>query len=468
MLRGLFWFIAVCWAGCIPLTAQTVLTLEECRDMAIENNKALRIADESVREAHYNRREALANFFPQVSFSGGYVRNQHNIRLVNSDAIPNSITTPDLSSIIGIPGMEIDITELKNAILDKTTIDIKNVWTIGFSVTQPVYKGGQIIAYHDLRKYAEQLAESQRDTRLAEVITEADEAYWQVVSLVGKHALAQSFVDLMSRMESDIIALENEGMATRADRLSVSVKLNEAEMTLLRASNGVTLAKMLLCQICGLDISSDISLADENTVELIAPGYYEHADMDEALANRSELRSLDLAGRIYRQQERIAVADYLPTVALFASYLWTNPNAQNGFQKNFKGGYHVGVMVSVPLNFWSTTSKLNAARARTNSVRLQYEEAKEMIELDVRQQSFKLQEAEKKLAAASANSEKADENLRYANVGFQEGVISAADAMAAATAWISARSALTDAQIDVKLCRVYLDKALGRNIRNTK
>lgn len=466
MRRGLLFAIAICcgMSEVFSLSAQSVITLEECREMAIENNKGLQIAEESIREAYYNRKEALANFFPQVSFSGGYLRNQHNIHLINSDVIPSSITTPDLSAILGIPSYDIDISDLKSTLLDKTTVDIKNIWAMGFSVTQPIFKGGQIIAYHDLRKYAEQLAQSQYDTKLADVITETDEAYWQVVSLVNKQNLAESYVDLMRSMERDITALMDEGLATKADKLSVSVKLNEAEMTLLRASNGVVLAKMLLCQICGMELTSDITLADENAFRLIVPSEYKYLDVEEAFDSRSELRSLNLAERIYIQQERIARAEFMPTVALIASYSWTNPNAHNGFQKNLRGGYHIGVMVSLPLNFWSTASKYNAAKAKTNASRLQFDEAREMIELDVRQSEFKLREADKKLITALSNSENADENLHYAQIGFEEGVISTSDAMSAATAWISARSELIDAQIDVKLCRVYLDKSMGRNL----
>ena len=57
--------------------------------------------------------------------------------------------------------------------------------------------------------------------------------------------------------------------------------------------------------------------------------------------------------------------------------------------------------------------------------------------------------------------EKAEENLRYANVGFREGVITASNVLEAQTAWLSARSAKIDAQIDVKLTELMLRKASG-------
>ena len=85
----------------------------------------------------------------------------------------------------------------------------------------------------------------------------------------------------------------------------------------------------------------------------------------------------------------------------------------------------------------------------------------EKIELQVNQSAFKVSEANKKLELARTSTAKADENLRTANLGFREGVISATTVMEAQTAWLQAQSQKIDAEIDVKLSQVNLQKALG-------
>ena len=55
----------------------------------------------------------------------------------------------------------------------------------------------------------------------------------------------------------------------------------------------------------------------------------------------------------------------------------------------------------------------------------------------------------------------AEENLRCANVGFKEGVMTVTEVMAAQTAWQTARMAIIDAEISVKLAQAGLQKALG-------
>ena len=124
--------------------------------------------------------------------------------------------------------------------------------------------------------------------------------------------------------------------------------------------------------------------------------------------------------------------------------------------------WNVGVMLKIPIWHWGEgIYKVKAAKAQARVAQYQLADAKEKIELQVNQSAFKVNEAAKKLTMAKKNMEKADENLRYANLGFEEGVIPPSNVLEAHTAWLSAQSERIDAQIDVKLTEVYLQKAIG-------
>jgi outer membrane protein TolC len=324
--------------------------------------------------------------------------------------------------------------------------------------------GGKIIAYNQITKYAKELAQSMNDLKLQDVIYKTDEAYWQVVSLVNKKKLADSYVSLLRKMDTDVQALIEEGVATQVDGMSVRVKLNQAEMAQTKVDNGLALSRMALAQLCGLPLEESLALADENIESLPESASSSGSfSVEEAFINRQELKSLDYAVRIYKKKEKIALAEHLPSVALTANYLVTNPNSFNGFKNDFGGMFNVGVAVQVPISgWWEGTYKRNAARAETHIKQLELDDAKEKIELQVNQSVYKVNEAGKKLTASSRNKEKAEENLRHATIGFEEGVIPALNLMEAQTAWVEAQSDLIDAQIEVKLTDVYLSKALGR------
>ena len=395
--------------------AQRMLTLEECRNLAIQNNKELQISGEKIKMADNEKKAAFTKYFPQLSANGAYMWNQKDINLLDMGALSSSLS----SSLGGLAQLPM-IQHLMSGVNDMQHLDVQNIWVGNVSLVQPVFMGGKIVNYNQITKFAKQLAESMNNLQLQDLIYKTDETYWQVISLVNKKKLADAYVDLLRKMDSDVTAMIYEGVATEADGLSVKVKLNEAEMAQTKVENGLALTRMLLAQICGLSLEEDLSLADEKLDNFPVETTQASADLNEAFMNRNELRSLDLATKIYKRKERIALAEMLPNVALAANYFVTNPNVFNGFKNDFAGMFNVGVMVKVPLSgWWEGTYRRNSAKAETRIKTLEWQDAREKIELQVNQSVYKVNEAGKKLIASSRNMENAEENLRCANFGFE-------------------------------------------------
>lgn len=446
----------------ISAWAQEALTLEACRDLAVRNNKELQISAEKIRMANEEKKAARTKYFPQISANGAYLWNQKDLNLLDMGKL-NSMLASSLGGLAELPAIQ----QAMGAVGEAQHLDIQNIWVGNVSLVQPVFMGGKIVTYNQITNYAKELAKLMNAQQLQDLLYKTDETYWQVVQLVNKKKLVDAYVDLLRKTNEDVSALIEEGVATQADGLSVKVKLNEAEMAQTQVDNGLALSRMLLAQICGLPMDEPLRLADEALDDFPLPAEDEVAvDVNEAFLNRNELQALDLASKIYKKKERIVLADLLPSVAFSANYLVTNPSVFNGFKNDFGGMFNVGVIVRVPITaWWEGSYKRNAARAETRIKQLEWEDAREKIELQVNQSVYKVNEAGKKLAASTRNMESAEENLRCANVGFEEGVIPTLNLMEAQTAWMSARSALIDAQIEMRLTRVYLNKALGKDLQ---
>ena len=463
--------------------AQNFLSLDSCRALALANNKDLLISNEKINAAHYQRKAAFTNYLPNFSATGAYMRNQKEFSLLNNDqkaalsglgtnlagpiqqvATGIIATHPDLEPLISslsgklLPALD----QAGNSLVDALRTDTRNVYAGAITLTQPLYMGGKIRAYNKITKYAEELAQEQHHGGMQEVIMSTDQAYWQVISLVNKKKLAESYLKLLQQLDGDVEKMINEGVATKADGLSVRVKVNEAEMTLTKVEDGLSLARMLLCQLCGIDLSSPITLADENMEDIPLLTTDTYFDLSTAYENRPEIRSLELATQIYKQKVNVTRAEHLPSIALMGNYMVTNPSVFNSFENKFKGMWNVGVMVQIPIWHWGEgIYKTRAAKAEARIAQYQLQDAREKIELQVNQAAFKVKEAGKKLVMSSKNMEKAEENLRYATLGFKEGVIATSNVLEAQTAWLSAHSEKIDAQIDVKLTEIYLKKSLG-------
>lgn len=217
---------------------------------------------------------------------------------------------------------------------------------------------------------------------------------------------------------------------------------------------------MLLNQICGLPTDTIVTLKEEMTDTEVEEVPEE--TLDQVYSRRPEVASLQLAADIYKKKEKLALSEYLPTVALTANYMSMTPSFFDGISTKFEGMWSVGVGIKAPVFHWGASRKsLRNAKAQTNAMNYRLEEAKEQIELQVHQAEFKMKEVAKKLAMAEKNLERAEENLKFADLGFREGTIPVLNVLEAQTAWLTANSELIDTRIEARLCKVYLEKAYG-------
>lgn len=482
-------------AGIItPAAAQRTLSLDSCRAMALRNNKQLSVAKLKQEVALNTRKAAKTKYLPKVDLLGGYEWTSQEVSLLKdsqkdmlgnlgttaSSALGEKATnmlgtlaqqgmiTPQQAQALGnfmgsqIAPLAQTINGFGQGITDAFRTDTRNIFAAAVMLRQPIYMGGAITAANRMAEINEQLSANSFNAANQNTLYTIDQTYWTVVSLRQKERLAKSFLELVKKLDSDVHKMIQEGVATRADGLKVDVKVNEAEMAVTQVENGLSLAKMLLCQLCGLPVSDEITLADENTDNLSASAASAQFNMETAMSNRPELKMLENAVEISEQTTKLVRAAFLPQVALTGGYMVMNPNPFNGFEKEFSGVFNIGVLVRVPVwNWFEGAYKVRASKAATTMANLELDDAREKIELQVNQSSFKVKEANKRLAMAMKNAERAEENLRCANLGFKEGVMQSTEVMEAQTAWLQAHTQKIDAAIDVRLSQISLNKALG-------
>ena len=486
------------------MTAQRLLTLDSCRAMALRNNKQLSVAKVKQDIAANIRKSARTKYLPHVSAIGSYEHTSEEISILNDgqkSTLGNLGTTAvgamqpamaglteklgGLGTMLGQMGLPTGVFEQMSGelaqqmgqsmqqlqtglnqegqkIVDAFRTDTRNIWAGSILLTQPVFMGGAILAVNRMADINERMQQNSTDSRIQNTLYATDQAYWQVVSLKHKQRLALAYLDLVKKLDADVHKMIEEGVATKSDGLTVDVKVNEAEMALTRVNDGVVLSKMLLCQTIGLPVNEQVMLADEDAESIAVVTLTPKLDVNSAMWFRPELRLLQDAIDLSRETTNILKAGNLPQVALAGGYAVSNPNVLNGFEKKFAGFWHIGLLVRVPIwNWGDVTYKVRASKGATAIASLEYEEAREKIELQVNQVTYKVDEANKRLTLAQSSVRRADENLRMANVGFREGVITPTTVMEAQTAWLQAQSQKIDAEIEVRLSQVELQKSLG-------
>lgn len=447
--------------------------LDSLRARAVSNNKSLLMAEQKKVAASYTHKSAKTNYLPKVSATGAYMYTSREMSLLSDEQkhTLSNIGTGLSAMVPDLAPMSSQLNSAGQGLVDALHTDTRNAGIVAVTLTQPIYMGGKIRAYNKITEYAEQASGTIYDKTLQDIIVDVDEAYWNLVALHSKKKLAEGYKTLVEKLESDVEQLVKEGMATKADLLSVKVKVNEAGVTLIQVNNGIELSRMNLCRICGLDMDVPIDVEDNMDNKTSIADFDDNVDMSnqsadymvqQAEGNRKELQALELQNKIYDEKIKLARAEYLPKVALMGGYLASNPSVFNSFERKMKGLWNVGITLNVPILTWGDRSyKVKAAKAEACMHRYETEEVKEKIELQVNQCRQKLQESQERYQTTLRSVDEAEENLRYANHGMKEGVITLSNVMEAQTAWLKAKSEWVNAQVDVRLANLYLKKAIG-------
>ena len=477
-------FLSVAFA----LPAQQTLSLAQCRQMALDANKGLKTAEEKKIETENLQKTALWQMLPKVSATGGYMWMERSVSLLSEEqqqcinelgtnvqsdletAIREELSdlpltgqaiADILASIISNSNFSSSLNSVGQEITNALETDTRNTTFGVITLTQPIYLGGKLRALYRSASLLNELSGIEYDKKREETLLAVDEAYWQVVSVKHKKELAEKYALLLDTLNHNVEQLVEAEMATKGDLAKVRVKLNEAQMNLTKATNGLALAKMLLAQRCGMPLDSDFDVAENNpTLNATA---YQSINMDDVWQNRHEMQMLRISDSIARQGELIAASTLKPNIAFTGGYLFSNPNLFDGFQNEFGGTLMAGVAVNIPIFHVGGIYSLKAAKAKRREVAYQIEEAQEMIELQVNKLSYELDLARKKLTQAQSDLVQAEENLKLADESFKAGMCNSSDLMAAQTAWIQAKNEILDAEIEIEMNSLYLKQAMGKS-----
>lgn len=181
--------------------AQQTMTLEKCRELALENNKAIAIAARNKDKSEYIQKSYWANYFPKISASGNYLyTNTEMNKTMTGNYLPTFIPDPVTGQLV------------------------PNILAVNPDGT-PVFK---------------------------------EYAYFPDMDILLK--LASSYQKVVTEFLRNVQDAQEVGLKHKNDVLKVQVKVNEAELQVRQAENGVRLSRKNLCYIMGIPLDSEVLL----------------------------------------------------------------------------------------------------------------------------------------------------------------------------------------------------------------
>lgn len=422
------------------------LTLADCREMAMQNNAALNNASLDVRAAWLRKQEVLSEYFPRVSATAfGYWAMNPLLEIGVTDILGNNDLAWNIQSEIESYGSLYGInTKYKS---------FKQGYSASLMALQPVYAGGRIVTGNRLAALGVEAAQLQKDIRHRETVEAVDSLWWQVVSLSDKLETLDYLDGTLDTLYSSLSAAIGSGLAAETDILQLELKRGELKAARKKVTSGIRLSKMNLFNAIGQPYTVYSSNAtperpfiDSLTLDTVselpsAPETY-WRDEDEIVASMQETRLLDLQVRAKRLEQRLAIGEGLPQVAVGAS---------TGYSNLYKKGRYNAIAfasVQIPLSDWGKTAR-RAQRIGTEIAKAENDRAylDSQLHLLVGKLWLDLTSAYDSWQLSEENLSNSRRLYEVSLSNYSAGLIPLQDLLQAETAYRTASSARIDALI---------------------
>lgn len=449
--------------SCMRDTAGPVLelTVEKCRELAMQNNAAVLNAGLDVSAAVAQKREAFAEYFPKVSVNAlAFYAFDPLLEIGVTDILGHSDFTHNLQNLVESIAPGLGFSPYYSTLHKGVSASVMAV--------QPVFAGGRIVTGNRLAGLGVEAASLQQSIQLRKTREEVDDGYWQIVSLGEKMKALEEAGALLDTLYRDVLSASGAGLAVETDLLQVRMKMNGLKVGKISLENGIRLAKMNFFNSIGVDYNpyrtfsrdsvpyiDDIRLVDE-LPELLPPEDCYRPE-DEVAMEQEEARLLDISVESGRLEKRMAVGETLPQIAVGASYGYNN-----FIDKGSMNGLVFG-MVQIPISDWGKTArKMQRIDARIQKAENDRMYLQKQLELQIHKLWMDLTAAWEQVQVAQENRDLAEVLLYQMKEQYKAGMVAVSDLLQVQASLAQAESDLTDRKVEY---RNILQEYLGRTAR---
>ena len=433
-------------ACCGSVAAQQTYTLDQLKQLAVDNNYSLRSARNAIRQSKAQKSEALTKYFPKVSAMGlGLSYDKH---LIDIDlGIPSEI-----ASLIP-PALELptDIKMLKNGVYGSV------------SAIQPVFMGGQIINGNKLAKVGVEASEIKLEASEDEVEMTTEHYYWQMVSVKEKLQTLGAIRQMLVELEKDVAGRVSVGVVNRNDLLQVQLRRGEVESMQIEAENLLTTLGQLLAQYIGksnekISVSIPDELSNMGKGEIPTIPVNLRQDHLAALNATPAYRLLGKNVEAHRLQHMMKVGENMPVVAVGASYSWNNfLNDSN------RGSGLLFAAVQVPISdWWGGSHAIRKKKLALDDAREMMEDNGQKLVIRMNNAWSSVETSHKKLLIAHDAIAQAEENLRLHKDYYRVGTTTMTDLLLAEEQYQQACDRYTDAYASMQTKMLEYRQATGQ------
>lgn len=404
--------------GAISANAQVQpITAAEYKEKVLEYSRQIKQSSEERIAMQHAIKAAKTAFFPAVDFSGSYQYRLNKYELGMGE---------------GIPGIEMD----------------HNTYSLGATVSQPIYAGGQIYNNYKAAEIQGQIATEAEELTTDNIVYAADMNYWSVAARKGMYGVMTQYVDIVQELANVLTLRFQDGQISKTDLLQVQARLKEAELNKSSAYKDYQIALQNLNVLMGVPPMEPITITDSITMVLPLPM---KVGESAALENRPDYLISKLNIEYQKRQINLSKAKYNPTLSVGFQGAWGTS------MLNVKGSDNlwtpaVFASLKIPLFRWGARFKeVNSQKAILRSKEYAMDNTRDQISQEVANAWTSLTENTKQIDVAEEACKIAEENLDLNTFSYNEGKLPIVDVLSAQLSWIQSYSSLIQTGISRRL-----------------
>ena len=429
VLFAILIILSVCLCSQEPLE----LTIDDAIKMALDNNTALQISSQEVKQYRAKLFQNLG-FLPLVTLQG----------YKNIDEKLMSIEMPAL-----YPGMEPSRFEL----------DFTKNYEFTLQVVQPIFTGGKILytvknAQLDL-KIAKEKQRNSRD----ETVLNVKKAFYSIQILNELMKAHQEVLELAENNYRNVQQSFELGVASQYDRLRAELAVSAIKPELLRTENLLQTSLQNLKMLLQIPESRPVNLKGELGYSLYQ---VELARLlSSALSNRSEILQLEMEKKKINNLLRITLAQYIPDFGLVASYSYRS-DLFNFRKNNWEDYYTINLGVNFTvLSGLKKSAQVGEMKVLQKILDLGLKQLSDATRLEVANKYRAISQEYETIQLGLKSVASAKEGVRIAELNYREGLITILELNASYNELTKARVNYLQALFNYHIAIAELEKISG-------
>ena len=328
---------------------------------------------------------------------------------------------------------------------------------------QLIWNGGKVNYGIEISKKELEVSKLDLEKSKLNTVYNISALWYNAYVLKTSKQIIEANIASLLQSQKDVNNLVKQGVTLQNEALKIDLAITNLQSNLIDISSSINALNFNLCTLIGLPTSTVLDLPElSETDNLLVNKIEDYIAV--ALANRTEIKSINTYKQIADIGLELSKSNYLPTVSAIGSGNYNLPEQrlfpnENKFTPTWFMGINLNWAIS---SLYKNPEKINESKQTVTKTEALYNQAREGITMEVNAAFTEYLQATQKIVVAKKAVEQSTENYRVEQNQLTASVITTTDFLEANNKLLQSKLNLNAAKANAQLALKKLNKTIGQ------